>query len=328
MGAYEEFARSGRLGEEGARLLYATVAAVVRVHGYPPPHGHSTWGPDAVEAVAHDFLTSPNAERRLGQLFISAVDGASFARLLGTAVLNHLRSEARRTMIGRLIRRLNDVLAGSPEFRRTLGSGGGEAWWTLAEGIDDAGVSDPGRLLQAAAEVREVQVPRWSDAARRQPPDADRESLTRLARRVLEVAGGALPVSELARAIAPRLGLGPLPLAADIDVHDLADTVAASENGIQGALDAIRAEELFASLTERERLVLAYSDEPVREFAPKIGLAKSQAATARQRLVEFLRVRLAEDPDPDGVVRLLVERARSWGESRTGDLDASSGEMR
>src|SRR5947209_18723055 len=99
MNAYAEFQQAGRFGPEGAKLLYATVAAVARIHGYPSPSGRAAWTKDDVQAVAHDFLTSKNAERRLTQLFISAVDEESFARLLGTAVLHHLRSEARRTTL-------------------------------------------------------------------------------------------------------------------------------------------------------------------------------------------------------------------------------------
>jgi hypothetical protein len=324
MGAYDEFRRTGRLGDQGARLLYATVASIARLHRYPPPAGHISWTADAVEEVAHDFLTSKSADRRLTHLYLGAVDEESFKRLLGAAVLNHFRSVARRTALGRLIRRLNDVLAGSDEFRRTTGVGANAAWWTLAEGLDAPSACPTELLTAAAAHVRDVRVPRWSEMAARRPPDADRDSLVRLARRVLDAAGGAVAVGELARAIAPRLGLGPVPLVVDTDVQDLAETLPVSGDRMQGALDALRADELFASLSERERLVVAYWEEPVRDFAPRIGLGKSQASAARQRVVEILRVYLTSDDSPDDVVRLLVARAKRWAEGRTDEHGAAS----
>jgi hypothetical protein len=323
MGAYAEFQQAGRLGPGGAKLLYATVAAVARIHRFPPPSGQESWTKDDIESVAHDFLTSENAERRLAQLFISAVDEEAFARLLGTAVLNHLRSEARRTMIGRLIRRLNDVLAGSSGFRRIERTG--ESWWTLAEGVDEPVTAPADALVAAAAEVREVKVPRWSETARRQAPHADRDSLERLARRVLEVAGGSLAVSELARAVAPRLGLGAVPLVTDIDVADLSEPPTREARPTERAIDAVRADQIFAGLSERERLVVAYWEEPVREFAPRVGLGKSQASAARQRVVDVLKACLTGDDNPDGVLGELVARAKEWAEGRTGEHDATSG---
>ncbi len=323
MGAYEEFRQTGRLGPECAQLLYATVGAVARLHGYPPPSGQASWTAEDVQSVAHDFLTSTAAERRLTQLFISAVDEPSFARLLGTAVLNQLRNDARRTMLGRLIRRLNDVMGDSSDFRAIHRPG--ETWWTLAEGVDDPAAASGNALVEAAAEVRDVKVPRWRETARRQPPRADRESINRLARRVLEVAGGSLAVSELARAIAPRLGLGPVPLVTEIDVPDLADTFIAEGDLTERAVDEVRADELFDGLTERERLVLAYWEETVREFAPRLGLGKSQAAEARQRVVDLLKTSLTDEDSPDGVVRALVVRAKLWAEGRTGGQDGTSG---
>jgi len=71
----------------------------------------------------------------------------------------------------------------------------------------------PALLTQAAAAERQVDVPRWSHQTRRRPPVADAASLVRLCRRVLEAAAGTVPLDELARSIAPRLGLAPTPLA-------------------------------------------------------------------------------------------------------------------
>ena len=60
MSAYDELTATGSLGRDGVALLYRTVAAVARVHRFPPPEGYSTWTTDAVTEVAQS-LERPSA---------------------------------------------------------------------------------------------------------------------------------------------------------------------------------------------------------------------------------------------------------------------------
>lgn len=316
MGAYEEFRRLGALGEEGAELLYRTVRAVARIHRFPPPSGGSGWTTDDIRIVAHEFIAE-KAERRLADLFIAAVDEESLRHRLGAAVRNHLRDGARRTEIGRLIKRLNEVFGSAPAFRRVAGAGGGVAWWSLVDGREEPTDRPFTALVGAAAEVRDVTVPRWSDAAHRRAPHADRESLMELGRKILEAAGGSVSVAEIARAMAARLGLGPSPTGIDVDVPDQPEPYGGVPDDADHTLDAMVAEAIFGRLSERERLVVAHWDDPVRELATRIGLGKSQAAASRQRVVDLLRVELSDLGEPDGVVRELVTKAQGWAGDRT-----------
>ena len=60
------------------------------------------------------------------------------------------------------------------------------------------------------------------------PPGArrrQRPSLVRLCSRVLAAAGGSVALDVLAEAIAPRLGLGPTPVAHTVDDRDVFDSI-------------------------------------------------------------------------------------------------------
>ena len=112
MGALEEFRESGKLGPEGVKLLYETVAAVARFGRFPPPYRYASWESDSVAEVAHDFISGERSLERLAHLYVLATDERSLELLLQEAVRNFLRSQARRTERGRLIRRLQDVFEG------------------------------------------------------------------------------------------------------------------------------------------------------------------------------------------------------------------------
>ena len=114
----------------------------------------------------------------------------------------------------------------------------------------------------------------------------------RLCRRVLEAAAGTLPLDDLARSIAPRLGLAPTPLVEAIDDRDPFERIAAPQHA-DAALDSMRAAEIFATLGQRERLLLATAGTPVRELRPVIGVGPSQAAELQARLRALLEVGVA-----------------------------------
>ncbi|MGH9009580.1 MAG: hypothetical protein ACRDYF_06985, partial [Acidimicrobiia bacterium] len=104
----EELQADGRLGPEGARLLYRVVRTVVVGHGFPPPGERPAWNGEAVAETAHEFLADERTPKRLAHLLVHAVDDDSFRRILHRMVLNFLRDGGRRTEIGRLMLRLRD----------------------------------------------------------------------------------------------------------------------------------------------------------------------------------------------------------------------------
>jgi hypothetical protein len=316
----EELRADGRLGPEGARLLYRTVRAVVVGHGFPPPGGRAAWTGEAVAETAHDFLADGRTPKRLAHLLVEAVDDDSFRRLLRRMVLNFLRDGGRRTEIGRLMLRLRDVLGRNEEFV----SGGGDSWRLEKQPAVPSTVP-PATLVDAAAGEPHVDVPRWSPQTRRRAPAADAASLERLCRRVLEAAAGTVALDELARAVAPRLGLTPLPLAEPVDDRDPFDRVAGPQ-ATDAVLDSLRAVEIFTILSRRERLLLASAGTPVRELRSVIGVGPSQAAELQGRLRALLAAELADDENYEAVFFHLVDQAKDWArhqitEEATGQAD-------
>lgn len=316
----EELLASGRLGREGARALYRTVRAVAIVRGFPPPEGRPGWDADAVAEVAHDFLTDERTPRRLTHLAVHAVDDESFDRILHRMVLNFLRDGGRRTEIGRLMLRLRDVLGDSDEFVAEPGDR-----WRLASQPPQPSSIPPTVLVRAASAETDVTVPRWSAQSRRRPPAADAASLARLCRRVLEAAAGTVPLDQLAQSIAPRLGLTPLPLAQPVDDRDPLEGVAAAQHA-DGVVDSMRAAEILAILSQRERLLLAAAGTPVRELRAVIGVGPSQAAELQGRLRALLASELRDDENYEAVFFHLVDQARTWATDRTTGRSGQQGQ--
>ena len=302
----EELQADGRLGPEGARLLYRIVRSVVVGHGFPPPGERAAWNGEAVAETAHEFLADERTPKRLSHLLVHAVDDDSFTRLLHRMVLNFLRDGGRRTELGRLMLRLRDVLARGDEFVAEEGDR-----WRLEKQPPVPSSVAPAALVEAAAAERHVEVPRWSAQARRRAPAADAASLERLCRRILEAAAGTVALDQLARAVAPRLGLMPTPLAAAPGDFDTVESVAGPQHA-DAVLDSLRAAEIFGILSRRERLLLASAGTPVRELRAVIGVGPSQAAELQARLRAILAAELQDDEAYEAVFFHLVDQAKAW----------------
>lgn len=313
MGALDELRTTGRLGPQGAVAVYRAFRVVAHARNFPPPPPHGAWDDEAVEETAHRFLVHPRTPGRLTALSVEATDDRSFEAQLVHAVVNFLRDEARRTPVGRLVRRLNDVLRREEGFVRT---GRKPACWALVHGPWELSTVPHSELASAAAAEPDVQVVAWGPGARRAGPTVDRASLLRLCRRVLERAEGSLPVAELARAIGPRAGV----------VVERPPAVPRSESSVVGAdappttiavpereaLSRMRAQQLFGVLDDRERRILATWEEGVRAAAPMVGVGRSRLSELRRAMARRLRDELADEPDADLVVVLLAETARRW----------------
>jgi hypothetical protein len=307
----EELLNGGRLGREGAGALYRTVRAIVVAHGFPPPAAPRGWDADAVAEVAHEFLADARTPRRLTHLAVHASDEDSFDRILHRMVLNFLRDGGRRTETGRLMLRLRDVLGDSDEFVAEPGDR-----WRLASEPSKPSAVPPAVLVRAASAETDVTVPRWSPQTRRRPPAADAASLQRLCRRVLGAAAGTVPLDQLAQSIAPRLGLTPMPLADAVDDRDPFDSIAAPQHA-EAVIDSMRAAEIFAILSQRERLLLATAGTPVRSLRSVIGVGPSQAAELQGRLRALLASELRDDENYETVFFHLVDQAKTWAADRT-----------
>jgi len=105
-GPRQELADTGRLGSDGAELLYRTVVAVAAARNFPPPTGSASWDESAVAETAHNILDGPRGVKRLADALLRSTDESSFARILEGAAVNYLRDVARRTDLGKVILRV------------------------------------------------------------------------------------------------------------------------------------------------------------------------------------------------------------------------------
>jgi len=314
--------QAGKAGGDFVLELQRTIRAVAVSRNFPPPESHARWDADAVWSVASEFMGDTQTPRRLTDLAVHCATGDALrARLQGT-VRNFLADMGRRTPIGKLVVRINDVLRGEPAFVLVAGR------WARADGPQGAGADDPEALGRAIA-GRVVVVPAWGHDAHRAAPVADRATIVALCGDLLDAAGGSLTPRGLARAIGRRLGLGQAPLSLDVSAFDgppAWGAAGASASGGSGALsdgtatEALRlrrAGEVVARLNDRERLAVAYPELTVRQLAPVLGVSPSQCHVIRGRAAEIIRLELVDDDDAEGVALLVMELAR--------DLDSDAG---
>ena len=299
--------QTGEAGDQFVALLQRTIRAVGVSRNFPPPEGHGHWDADAVSAAAAEFLTDAQTPRRLADLsFHCADDQGLRARLQGT-VRNFLADLGRRTPIGKLVVRINDVLSGDPGFVRVDGR------WARRDGPRDPGADDPDALSRVIR-GHSVVVPSWGHESSRSAPVADRASVVALCTALLDAAGGSLTPRSLARAIGHRLGLGQTPVSLELSAFDepaLGDSPRTDSTGSE-ALRLLRATEVLALLNDRERLSVAYPEYSVRELAPVLGVSPSQAHLIRRRAIEIIQVEVLDDDDGEGIAMLVMELAKVW----------------
>ena len=297
-GAYDELVSAGRLGPQCARMLYRAVQTVAIARNFPPPDGHIRWDPDAAMDVAHDFLDGERGRKRITDLAIRATDDASLERLLHAAVLNFHRDRSRRTDVGALIRRVGYVLDRSDLFRETAA---GPSRWHLRGAPATPSTARPSALESAAAGETAVTVPSWA-SERRRAPRADFDSFERLIRRILIAADGSLTA---------------IPLSMELDVLDRLPDRSADAQTEDQVLGRLHSAEVFDRLSDRERILIATWEKPVRDLGAVLGVGHSQAGTLRQRLAGRLAGDLAGEDGPEIVVTELRALATEWMRERT-----------
>ncbi len=323
-GAYDELVSAGRLGPLCARMLYGAVQTVAIARNFPPPDGHVRWDQDAAMDVAHDFLDGERGRKRITDLALRATDDASLERLLHAAVLNFHRDRSRRTDVGALIRRVGDVLDRSDLFQE---SAAGPSRWHLRGAPATPGTARPSALARAAADEPEVTVPRWA-SERRRAPRADFDSFERLIRRVLMAADGSLTASQIALALSARLDPRRTPLTVELDVLERLPDRSADAQTEDQVLGRLHSADVFDRLSDRDRILIATWEKPVRDLGDVLGVGHSQAGALRQRLAVRLAGELAGDRGPEIVVSELRALAAEWMRKRTAGHGTAFSEQR
>jgi len=302
---YDELA-AGRPGPLFSALLYDLVRHVARAGNFPAPDGHAVWDETAVFTVAHDFWAAGRGERRLAAIAVAATDDASLRHVLQAAVLNALRDRARATDLGALVLRVGEVLERSGETVQAPPGPTGRRWQAVG-GAPEPSTADAGLLAAAASRETDVVIPRWT-SDRRRPPVADFGTIERIVVRVLGAAAGSLTATEIAGAVAARVDVTRVPLVVALDVLERLPAEGRDSGQPESVLSRIRATELFAGTSDREKVLLAVWEMPLRSVRSLVGVGPSQASDGKQRLASALREALADDDDPDAVVESLMTR--------------------
>ena len=302
--------QGGQPGTAFVAELHRTIRAVGVSRNFPPPEGFAQWDADAVRTMVSEFLTDSQTPRRLLDLAVHCTSEDGLRARLQGSVRNFLADVGRRTPIGKLVVRINDVLGKEDGFMRVEGR------WARRGRPGEAGVDDPDQLHRAIASLHVV-VPAWGHDARREAPVADRDTIVTLCLALLDAAGGSLAPRALARAIGHRLGLGQAPLALEVDGLDGPPVTASVPGDATGseAVRLIRATEILGQLNPRERLSLAYPELAVRDLAPVLGVSASQSHLVRRRAAEIVRHELLDDDDAESIALLVMELARMWAET-------------
>lgn len=297
------------VGEAFLTLLQRTVGAVARAGLYPPPEDCDRWDAEAVSTTVADFLASSQTPRRLTDLRTHCRTERALGARLQRTIKNFLADAGRRTPVGRLVLRFNEVLGDDPDFARD------GAYWRLSGTTSEPSVVDLDQLVGVASALEVTAPSAWSKGDR-QSPEIDRSSVVRVARAALEAAGGPLRPADLAQLAARRLGLGAAPISVEATAFDPApaDVRPADPTGVDALVD-LRAHEVLSRLNEAERASIAPPHPSVEALGRSLGVSGSKAHLIRRRAVAILQDELGDEDDGEAVASAVIELAGTWSES-------------
>ena len=299
--------RCGQVGDDFLALLQRTVRAVAVARNFPAPDGHDRWDADAVTTTVGDFFASTQTPRRLTDLATHCRTDNALKRRLQETVRNHFADNGRRTPVGRLVLRINEVLATEPAFERR------GRYWSLKGSTADSPIVDIDALIVATAAIDVVVPTAWT--GERQGPDTDGPSVVRLAYAALTAAGGPLRTADIAQAVARRIGLGGAPLSIEATAFDPPSSGTSADATGDEALANIRAREIFfGRLNDSERVSIGLPDFSVAKLGSILGVSGSTAAFIRKRAVAILQSELRDEEGGQAVADAVLELARSWTE--------------
>lgn len=300
-----------KIGPDFLTLLGKTFAATTRQGSYPAPSGREHWDADDIRTAVANFLASNQTPRRLTDLRTHCRDERSLAARLQRTVKNFLADGGRRTPIGRLVRRFNEVLATDPRFERD------GIYWRLTGADAAPQIVDFDRLVKVVAAI-EVEVPAAWRRGNRNSPEIDKASVLRVAHAAIDAAGGPLRPGDLAKLAAERLGLGRPPLSLEAFAFEPAPISGrpTHSDGADGLL-AVCANDVFTRLNEKERLSIGLSELSTVALGEVLGLSGSKAHLIRRRAVTIMQDELGDDEHGQAIAEIVLEVARIWSKTWT-----------
>ena len=314
MSAIDEL-NDGKPGAEFVELLRRVIRGVGPSEGFPAPEGHHRWDGPAVMTCIADFFASAQTQRRLKDLSTCPNDQALKAKLHPT-MRNFLADQGRKTTVGRLVLRFNEVLGRTDGFDRC-----GPCWGRTGDPTEAAEV-DRDALIAAVSNV-EVVVPTAYSKGGRKSPELDAASVIRVTDAALTAAGGRLAPAVLADVAAVRLGIRDLPLSLDAagfshpppTLSDVKDSVHVD------ALVADGVSKVLSRLNDRHLVTLGAPEASSVELGGMLGVSPSMANKIKNRAIAVMSDELAGEDGGEMVANAVFDLARSWLESWTVDDD-------
>lgn len=314
MSAIDELT-AGKPGADFVELLRRVIRAVGPGEGFPAPDGHNRWDGPAVMTCIADFFASAQTERRMKDLSTCPDDKALKAKLHRT-VRNFLADQGRKTTVGRLVLRFNEVLGRTEGFDRC-----GPCWGRAGDPAEAAEV-DRDALIATVGGV-EVVIPTAYSTGDRKSPELDAASVIRVTDAALTAAGGRLTPAVLADLAAVRLGIRDLPLSLDAaafsnptqSLNDVKDSVHVD------ALLADRISSLLRRLDDRHLVTLGAPKASSVELGGILGVSPSMANKIKNRAIAIMSDELAGEDGGEMVANAVLDLARSWLESWMVDDD-------
>lgn len=310
MSAVDEL-MAGEPGPEFVELLARSIRAVGHGEGFPAPEGHDRWDAAAVMTCIADFFASTQTHRRLKDLSICPDDRVLKAKLQRT-IKNFLADQGRKTTVGRLVLRFNEVLGRTDGFERQ-----GPYWACTGSAAMPAEV-DRDALIAAISDV-EVVVPTAYATGDRMSPELDAPSVARIAVTAIAAAGGPLTPAVLADVAAVRLGIRDLPLSLDAaafskppqPLYDVQDVVHVD------ALLADRVASVLSLLDERQLVTLGAPKASSVALGELLCVSPSMANKIKNRAIAIMSDELAGEDGGQLIANAILDFAASWLESWT-----------
>jgi hypothetical protein len=251
------------------------------------------WTEDQVLDWTQSFFAAKGPAVTAGVL-AQASDVNSMARYLRRSVRHFLVEQARKTPIGAVRRKIEDLLAANPTFARVPAGTPGAGRWQLAGDPQLPYGGELRPLVAVAYAVPDVEAVRWSGP--RRVPLARDGSLVAILRSVLEAAAGSLEVAQLTAVLIERFPLAAEPADAALDDKLFDRVVAPLEERPDIVVEVSdRAREVYEQLSPSQRALLPNLDKPVADQEQILGVGRSQAYAASGKLKALLRELVPDD---------------------------------
>lgn len=238
-----------------------------------------------------------------------ANDIDSMARMLRRSVRNYLISEARKTPMGAVRRKIEDLLAAGGEFARVPTGQPGAGRWHLAGSAATPWAGDLRLLVEAAYGVPGVRAVRWSGS--RRSPLASDQALVEILRAVLKAAQGSMDAAQLTAVLVRRfpVAVEHADAVLDDESYDLALAPLEDRPDVVAEVTDL-AREVYGQMSASQRALLPHLDKPVEDQMEVLGVGRTQAYDVARRLKALLQELIGADDLRDEigleVLRLCV----------------------